>query len=84
MLKWFNHIGETIVEYEQKGKEKAEYGQQVIESLSQRMTEEFGKGFTSTNLKYMRKFYLIFSKSHALRDQLSWTHYRLLLKVENA
>ena len=47
------------------------------------MTADFGKGFTVTNLKYMRKFYLTFPKSHALRDQLTWTHYRLLMKVEN-
>lgn len=47
------------------------------------MTKEFGKGFTLTNLKYMRQFYLTFPKSHALSDQLSWTHYRLLMRVEN-
>ena len=47
------------------------------------MTEDFGKGFTVTNLKYMRQFYLMFPNGHALRDELSWTHYRLLIKVEN-
>ena len=47
------------------------------------MTQDFGKGFTVTNLKYMRQFYLMFPNSHALRDELSWTHYRLLIKVEN-
>ncbi len=47
------------------------------------MTQDFGKGFTVTNLKYMRQFYLTFPNGHALRDELSWTHYRLLMKVEN-
>ena len=47
------------------------------------MTKEFGKGFTVTNLKNMRQFYLIFQKGHILNDQLSWTHYRLLMRVEN-
>ena len=44
---------------------------------------EFGKGFAVTNLKYMCQFYLAFQNRHALRDQLSWTHYRLLIKIEN-
>ena len=47
------------------------------------MTEDFGKGFTSTNLKYMRQFYLDFPNGHALRGELSRTHYRLLVQVEN-
>ena len=52
-------------------------------NLSKQMTHDFGKGFTVTNLKYMRQFYLTFPNGHALRDELSWTHYRLLMKVEN-
>ncbi len=51
--------------------------------MSKQMTKDFGKGFTVTNLKYMRQFYLTFPNGHALRDELSWTHYRLLMKVEN-
>lgn len=47
------------------------------------MPQDFGKGFTVTNLKYMRQFYLTFPNGHALCDELSWTHYRLLMKVEN-
>lgn len=47
------------------------------------MTKDFGKGFTTTNLKYMRQFYLTFPNGHALCDQLSWSHYRLLMRVEN-
>lgn len=47
------------------------------------MTKDFGKGFTVTNLKYMRQFYLTFPNGHALRGELSWTHYRSLMRVEN-
>ena len=54
-----------------------------MKELSEQMTRDFGKGFTVTNLKYMRQFYQTFPNSHALRDELSWTHYRLLMKVEN-
>ena len=61
----------------------AEYGAALLKNLSKEMIKEFGKGFTLTNLKYMRQFYLTFPKSHALSDQLSWTHYRLLMRVEN-
>lgn len=81
MVEAYWNVGKIIVEA-QGGNEKAEYGQTLIKNLSSKLTEEFGKGFTITNLKYMRQFYLAFQNSHALRDQLSWTHYRLLMKVE--
>ena len=70
-------------EIKQGGNEKAEYGTGLLKELSKQMTQDFGKGFTVTNLKYMRQFYLTFPNGHALRDELSWTHYRLLVKVEN-
>ena len=76
------NIGKSIIE-EQGGNEKAEYGAGLLKELSKQMTHDFGKGFTVTNLKYMRQFYLTFPNGHALRDELSWTHYRLLMKVEN-
>ena len=76
-------IGKRIVEAEQGGKDRAEYGTAMLEELSYKLTADFGKGFTPTNLKYMRLFYQAFPIRHALRDELSWTHYRLLLKVEN-
>lgn len=82
MVEAYWNIGRVIVE-KQGGNDKAEYGTALLKNLSKEMTKEFGKGFTSTNLKYMRQFYLTFPKSHALRDQLSWTHYRLLMRVEN-
>lgn len=81
VLAYWN-IGKIIVEEEQKGSNRAEYGTFLIKTLSERLTCEFGKGFTQSNLRYMRQFYIAFPIRHALRDELSWTHYRLLLKVE--
>lgn len=82
MVEAYWNIGKSIIE-EQGGNEKAEYGTGLLKELSRQMTHDFGKGFTVTNLKYMRQFYLAFPNGHALRDELSWTHYRLLIKVEN-
>lgn len=76
-------IGRLIVEHEQKGKARAGYGEFLIKGLSERLAVDFGKGFAPRNLWYIRNFYLAFPKVNALRSQLSWTHYRLLLKVEN-
>ena len=82
MLLAYWNIGKEIVEEEQKGKHRASYGRALIKELSVKLTLEYGKGFTDTNLRYMRQFYQVFEKHHALRDELSWTHYRILLKVE--
>lgn len=82
MVEAYWNIGKSIIE-EQGGNEKAEYGIGLLKELSKQMTEDFGKGFTVTNLKNMRQFYLTFPKSYALRSELSWTHYRLLMRVEN-
>lgn len=82
MVEAYWNIGKSIIE-ELDGNEKAEYGTGLLKELSKQMTQDFGKGFTVTNLKYMRQFYLTFPNGHALRDELSWTHYRLLMKVEN-
>jgi predicted nuclease of restriction endonuclease-like (RecB) superfamily len=98
MIEAYWNIGKRIVEEEQKGKQKAEYGIYLIETLSDRLTKEFGKGFSRQNLWYMRQFYMTFVILHALRgesktskikidypvrDQLTWTHYRLIMQVEN-
>ena len=90
MVYTYFEIGRTIVEEEQKGKERAEYGKQIIKELSQKLTREFGKGFSTTNLKQMRQFYQTYSKSQTLSDQfekldfqLSWSHYLFLMKVDN-
>jgi predicted nuclease of restriction endonuclease-like (RecB) superfamily len=81
MVEAYWNIGKIVCEA-QGSNERAEYGEYLIQNLSQKLTVEFGKGFTPTNLKYMRQFYLAFPNGHALSDQLSWTHYRLLMKVE--
>lgn len=83
MINAYWNIGKIIVEEELKGEKRAKYGDYLIKGLSKKLTKEFGKGFTPTNLKYMRKFYNTFQISHAVRDQLSWTHYRILLKIED-
>jgi predicted nuclease of restriction endonuclease-like (RecB) superfamily len=82
MLRAYWNIGKEIVEEEQKGKDRAAYGSALIKELSIKLTQKYGKGFTETNLRYMRQFYQTFEKHHALRDELSWTHIRILLKVE--
>lgn len=74
-------IGRLIVEDEQGGKRKAEYGKAQLANLANRLTMEYGNGYTLTNLKYMRQFYLAFPIGHAVRDELSWTHYRILMRV---
>ncbi len=83
MVQAYREIGRIIVEEEQHGKDRAEYGKSLIQNLSKRLTIDFGKGFTPTNLKYFRQFYLTFQISHSLRDELTWTHYRFLLKIDN-
>lgn len=82
MVQAYWHIGKLIVDA-QGGEERAGYGDVLIEHISSRLTTEFGKGFTPTNLKYMRLFYNTFKIRHSLRDELSWTHYRVLTKVVN-
>lgn len=61
--------------------QRAGYGKQLLKYLSERLTEEFGKGFTIRNLQVMRQFYSAFPKAHTLRAELSWSHYRLLIRV---
>lgn len=83
MVQAYWNIGRVIVEEEHKGKPRAEYGKHLIIELSKKLTNVFGKGFDKRNLWYMKDFYLTFQKVNALRSELTWTHYRLLLKVEN-
>ena len=80
MVSAYWKIGRLIVE-KQGGKERAAYGEALIKELSAKLTADFGKGFTVTNLKYMRQFYSAFQNGHALRGELSWTHYRSLSRV---
>jgi predicted nuclease of restriction endonuclease-like (RecB) superfamily len=76
------NIGRMIVEEEQNGADRAGYGDYLIKSLSKKLTNEFGKGLSVTNLKYMRRFYNAFQKSQTLSDQLSWSHYLILSKID--
>lgn len=82
MVQAYWHVGKLIVEA-QGGEERAAYGEALIKELSVRLTSDFGKGFTTTNLKNMRTFYLTFPKGQTLSDQLSWSHYCLLMRVSN-
>ena len=76
-------IGRHIVEFEQGGSARAEYGTRLLQTLASSLAAEFGRGFDTSNLRYMRLFYQAFPIRDALRHELSWTHYRNLLKVEN-
>lgn len=82
MVQTYWNIGRIIVEHEQEGKKRAEYGTGLLKNLAQRLTDEFGRGFTERNLRNMRTFYQKFPKWHTVCAELSWSHYRLLLKVE--
>lgn len=82
MVQAYWHIGRLIVEEEQNGEDRAGYGEELIKKLSEKLSTVYGKGFNQTNVWYMRQFYQTFKNLHALRGELSWTHYRLLLKVE--
>ena len=62
--------------------DRAEYGKRLLDFLAERLTVEFGKGFTAVNLRNMRQFYQIFPNRYALRSNLTWTHYRMLMRVD--
>ena len=76
-------IGQYIVEYEQAGSIKAEYGAELLKRLSRDLTDLYGKGFSHSNLVYMRKLYLTYPKSQTLSDFLSWSQYVELLKLDD-
>lgn len=82
MVNAYWNIGKQI--YEACGEsERAEYGKQLLQYLSEKLTAEFGKGFTERNLQMMRQFYVTFPNANALRSELSWTHYRSLMRVND-
>ncbi|MCM1092254.1 MAG: PDDEXK nuclease domain-containing protein [Muribaculum sp.] len=83
MVQAYWQIGRIIVEHEQDGNVRADYGKSILQNLSIRLTEDFGKGFSVRTLQQMKKFYVMFPNTNALRSQLTWTHYRLLLSVED-
>lgn len=95
MVLTYFEIGRMIVEEEQNGQERADYGTQLIKTLSQKLTIDYGKGFSQRNLEQMRQFYLVYSKAqtlsaesekdHAMSDRfkLSWSHYLKLMRIDD-
>jgi len=86
MVEAYWSVGKRIVEEEQRGSKRAEYGEYLLKNLSEHLTKELGKGFSEANLRNFRQFYLAFSDEgqirYALRSELSWAHYRLIMRVE--
>ena len=83
MVQAYWQIGRLIVEDEQQGSQRAEYGKAVLQALSKQLSAEYGKGFDTRNLRNMRKFYQSFPNWNAVRTELSWTHYRALIRIGN-
>ncbi len=83
MVESYWDIGRMIVEEEQKGEARAKYGKELIPLLAKRLTSELGKGFSASNLWNCRLFFQVFPILDTLRRELSWSHYRLLMRVEN-
>ena len=85
MVRTYYEIGRSIVENEQEGSVRAEYGKEVLKNLSARLTANYGKGFSLTNLKQMRDFYLTYQIGQTVSDQftLSWSHYLFLMRIDN-
>lgn len=97
MVLTYFEIGKMIVEEEQDGKERADYGKRVIKELSKVLTKEFGKGFSERNIEQMRQFYLVYSKPQTLSAEsendiseissrnfdLSWSHYLKLIRIDD-
>lgn len=81
MLNLYWHIGKIIMDIQQ-GEKKAHYGDYVLERLSEKLTAEFGKGFSARNLRTMRKFYLVYPIWKTVSSKLSWSHYLELLRIE--
>jgi predicted nuclease of restriction endonuclease-like (RecB) superfamily len=83
LLKTYWEIGKLIIEDEQNGQKRAAYGKAILKNLATNLTLEFGKGFDESNLRNMRNFFLAFQNWDAVRPELSWTHYRILSRVDN-
>ena len=84
LLETYWNVGRIIVEYEQNGNIKAEYGKKLLGNLSKELTNVFSKGFSRSNLQYMRLFYLNYQKCQTVSGKLSWSHYCELLTIENS
>lgn len=87
MVEAYWKIGERIVLNEQGGENRASYGEQILKQLSKALSSELGKGFSYSNLRNFRQFYLTYpdiEKCYAVRSKLTWTHHRLIMRVENS
>ena len=84
MVRTYWEIGKHIVEYEQAGNEKAEYGSETLKRLSRDLTERYGNGFGMSNINKMRKFYSLYPILQTVSAKLSWSHYVELLKIEDS
>src|SRR5688572_998982 len=83
LVQTYWHIGQHIVEFEQGGAERAEYGSQLFERLSKDLTQAYGKGFGRSNLQYIRKLYLSFPICGTVSRILTWSHYYEILKADS-
>ena len=83
MVEAYWNVGRMIVEEEQQVRERAEYGKYLIRNLAIKLTDELGKGFDEREFRRMRQFYSTYPIRGALRPELRWSHYRLLLRIEN-
>lgn len=81
MVLTYWNIGREIVVEEQKGRSRAEYGKKLLETLAKRLSEKFGKGFDNSNLWMMRQFYQTYPILDSLSRELTWTHYRILMRI---
>jgi len=79
----YREVGLMIVEEEQQGQDRAAHGKRILGYVSERLTQNLGKGFDERNLRFMRAFHQTFPNWNAVRSELTWTHYRLLARVEN-
>jgi predicted nuclease of restriction endonuclease-like (RecB) superfamily len=84
LVKTYWGIGKGIVEYEQEGKERAEYGSALLDSLSRDLKQRYGKGFSRRNVLDMRRFYLNYPNWQTVSAELSWSHYVELLEIEDS
>lgn len=83
LLATYWEVGRIIVEHEQKNPDRAEYGTATLKRLSRELTEEFGKGFSVSNLQFMRRFHLAYQKQQTVSVELSWSHYCELLVISD-
>ena len=84
LVRTYWNMGRYIVEYEQNGEDRAKYGANLMGNLVRDLRARYGRGFSKTNLIYMRKFYLVFRKSQTVSVLLSWSHYMELLRITDS